>query len=371
MRLRIERPSGSASWDRQLIVLLLLLLPLAAMAALGLGVANHFGGPPTPQTPKIVSAPSSLTFATSAHFTFSDAGTVNAFMCSLDDAAAAYCGSGTSGSASYNGLTGGQHAFSVYALVGPRQSQTVQVDWRIEVVPAGRGSHPSRLGGAGTGNGIVTGNARVLDRVPPPVPVFTSTPSRNATGSSATFAFREPSASDFDHFECSFEGGAYYRCTSPQAFDRLTAGRHAFAVLAVDTAGNRSKDNQFQWTIAKPPAPFTIAGDAVGLLYPGGSALPVNLVFTNPNSAAIEITSVKVTVGGTSAAACGAGNFEVVHNLLTSPHTVVVPANSTRSLKALGIPRSQWPKLRMLRHGNQSGCERATVHLSYSGSAHS
>jgi hypothetical protein len=113
---------------------------------------------------------------------------------------------------------------------------------------------------------------------------------------------------------------------------------------------------------------FQIAGSPPlgALLYPGGAAVPVNLVLTNPNGSPITVQSVTMSVTGASPAGCGAANFAVVHQLTAQP---VVPAGSTRSLQALGISQSQWPLLRMVDAGNQDVCRNATVHLSFSGSA--
>lgn len=113
---------------------------------------------------------------------------------------------------------------------------------------------------------------------------------------------------------------------------------------------------------------FQIAGSPPPglLLYPGGGLVPVNLAFTNPNGSPITVQSVIMSVTGTSAGGCGAGNFAVAEQLTAQP---VVPANSTRSLQDLGIPQPHWPKLQMLDSGNQDACRSATVNLSFTGTA--
>jgi len=105
---------------------------------------------------------------------------------------------------------------------------------------------------------------------------------------------------------------------------------------------------------------------AGALLYPGGFDVPIDLVFTNPNTSPITITSVTTTVTGTTANGCGAGNFTVPRQLAANP---VIPANATRSLSDLGAPQSQWPQLWMLDRGNQDACKHATVDLSFDGTA--
>ena len=101
------------------------------------------------------------------------------------------------------------------------------------------------------------------------------------------------------------------------------------------------------------------------LLYPGAPPVPINLVFTNPNSSPITIQSATVSVTGTSAG-CGAGAFQMTQQLTANP---TVPANSTRSLQDLGVPQANWPKLQMANSGNQNACQNATVNLGYSGTA--
>lgn len=48
--------------------------------------------------------------------------------------------------------------------------------------------------------------------------------------------------------------------------------------------------------------------------------------------------------------------------------SVVVPANSTRSLSALNVPESQWPVLTMPNTDfNQDACQHAVFQLTYTG----
>ena len=39
-------------------------------------------------------------------------------------------------------------------------------------------------------------------------------------------------------FECSLDEGAFFECSSPENINRLSEGRHAFAVRALDEKGN-------------------------------------------------------------------------------------------------------------------------------------
>jgi len=147
----------------------------------------------------------------------------------------------------------------------------------------------------------------------------------------------------------------------------------------VDTAGNKlggtgTGNGNFTgqvYTVTSPVGlPFTIAGNATTMLFPGLSS-PINLVFTNPNSVAITVTVVTATITTTSdeTHCAAAANFAIGQQLQV---TVTVPANTTASLSALSVPTANWPTITMVEtHVNQNGCQNRTVNISYTGSAHS
>ena len=156
-------------------------------------------------------------------------------------------------------------------------------------------------------------------------------------------------------------------------------GQHQFAVEAVDAAGNVSGSISYSWKVAAGSIQdFTITGSTNDgnpatddNLYPGGPAVPVNLVFTNPNSVPITVQSatVVVTVTGVTLAGpgtCNSADFTIPHQLLVD---VVVPANSTKSLATLVADRSKWPTILMADNGPQNGCINATVNLHFTGQA--
>jgi CSLREA domain-containing protein len=63
-----------------------------------------------------------------------------------------------------------------------------------------------------------------------------SGPSGITNNSTAHFKFSSPDPDA--SFECSLDGGAYYRCSSPETINRLPEGRHTFTVRAVDAEGD-------------------------------------------------------------------------------------------------------------------------------------
>jgi hypothetical protein len=126
-------------------------------------------------------------------------------------------------------------------------------------------------------------------------------------------------------------------------------------------------------TITRPPPPsFAISGD-FGPLWPGISQ-DVDLAVTNPNSRAIAINSLTVSIQNVSAPRasaalpCSAADFSVTQ--FSGAYPLNVPARATVHLSELGVAAARGPRLRMLdRPVNQDGCQGATVTLSYAGRA--
>ena len=205
----------------------------------------------------------------------------------------------------------------------------------------------------------------VIDRVAPPSPVLIEHPDTSTTSTSAHFDYRD--GEPFVSFFCKLDSGAFARCGNGNHdadYSGLSVGTHQFQVIACDAAGNCSSPTVFNWTITGKVSAFSI-GNASGFLTPGAPGLSINLVIANPFSTKLTVTSVLVTVTGTSASGCTAGNFIVMQNLVGS---VTIPAGMTESLSAAGVPSIDWPKVQMIdTHLNQDACEGATVNLSYAG----
>jgi hypothetical protein len=201
----------------------------------------------------------------------------------------------------------------------------------------------------------------------PSAPTITGHPADVDTSTTATFTFVD--AMPRVSYLCRLDRGRNLPCSSPKTYTGLALGVHLFGVQAADVHGNTSPASSFEWKIVVAVGlPFTIAGSPLPgvLLYPGGAPVPVNLVFTNPNSSPITIESTTMTVAGTSVGACGAGNFNVARQLAAKP---IVPAGATASLQSLGVPQAKWPQLLMLDRGNQDSCRNATLNLSFAGTA--
>jgi hypothetical protein len=124
---------------------------------------------------------------------------------------------------------------------------------------------------------------------------------------------------------------------------------------------------------ANGASPFSIAGNVGTVLEPGVTA-PIDLTITNANDRPIRITSLSVALGSIAAPRatpplpCTSADFVVSQPQVGT--TLIIPAHSSRTLTALGLPSSQLPSLSMLNDaGNQDGCKGATVGLAYGGTA--
>lgn len=230
----------------------------------------------------------------------------------------------------------------------------------------------------------------LLDRGRVSGPVLVRVPPPETTSTTARFAYR--ASGRRLAFACSLDGGRYRRCGARRhAYANLPPGRHRFCVL-VRRGRARSAPACHTWTILPPggaaapeaaspapsgaggppaaagadPQPFRITGTAVGLLLPGGPAIPVDLALANPNAAPITVDAVEMRVDGAQPADCAAA-ITVVRQLAARPS---VPGGATRTLSGLGVPREAWPQLAMLDTGtNQDGCAGATIALRFTGRA--
>jgi hypothetical protein len=204
--------------------------------------------------------------------------------------------------------------------------------------------------------------------VKPPKPQFTQTPPNPSSTLTSTFAWMDSESGV--SFQCSKENGAYQACSSPLTYPVSGNGEHQFAVVALDAAGNVSEAASYKWKVnqSQQGLPFTIAGNATRLLYPGASPTPIALTITNPNSVPIYVTSLTVSVTNNPNGCTNATNVLVTQSSASSSTPITVPANTSNH----PVPASLQPTVQLKETGtNQNVCQNQTFTFSYTGSAHS
>jgi large repetitive protein len=287
-----------------------------------------------PPAPVITSKPASLSDDTSAKLSFTDAEAGVAFVCSLDGRPFSQCSSPEW----YSRLADGLHTFRVQARdAAGNTSGTTSYTWKV-------------------------------DTIPPPTPNLAGHPSPSTTATTATFTFTDSEAGIV--YECRLDD-ASSACSSPKTYTGLDTGQHDFNVRAVDAAGNRSKPASFSWTITRATSrEFSISGSTTALLYPGAPAQPIALTLSNPNSVAIYVTALQVSVAGGASPGCSAAtNLSLTQSSASSTAPARVPAGGSVTLPAQGVTA---PTIRLLNLPvNQDACKNTRFSLSYSGSAHS
>jgi hypothetical protein len=313
-----------------------------------------------PPTPSITSGPVPYPPfgwpSTSASFQFTDSESGVSFLCSLDGGAYAACSSPKT----YSGLAQGPHTF------------------RVEAKDA-----------AGNVSGLES-RTFVVDTVAPDQPTLTSFPSNPSSSQSATFAWTDTDptpGSGIAAYACKLDGGSYQFCSSPESYTGLSFASHTFSVFAIDWAGNTSLARTYTWTVSSSTGqPYTICPAAspcaVGPLYPGGAAAPINVTFSSPNAGTggngtrVSLLTVSITsITGVSAGPnpCTAADYALTQ--FSGAYPFYVPFGAS-SLSSLGFASAAWPSIRMLDRqdtvpgngsGNQNACKGATVHLSFVG----
>ncbi|HEU5001278.1 MAG TPA: hypothetical protein VFW71_00675 [Actinomycetota bacterium] len=338
--------------------------------------------PATPR-PTITSGPGDPTTSRTASFTYADSKSGASFRCALDSGDFHSCS--TSGK-TYTNLSLGSHTFRVEARAfSLGESSPASWTWTI-VDPNG-----------------------------PPKPVITERADSTTRDTNPEFGYYDLQGNV--HFLCSLDGGPQVHCTGDTDHDgdnfsnkhcnsdndnengddrdgdddgqggrngcsfgeieyhHLSPGEHCFSVVAVDRAGTQSTPAEFCWTIKgkNNNQPFSISGNASSPFFPGAPAQPLDLVLTNPNNYDLRVTSITVGVqagttspGGGPVPACnGTTNITVTRQF---SGTVIVPANSTKSLTDLGAAASQFPLLQMPDLPvSQDACQGVTFHMSYAG----
>ena len=109
---------------------------------------------------------------------------------------------------------------------------------------------------------------------------------------------------------------------------------------------------------------LVVSGNLSTPLAPGASTY-VNLVLTNTYATPVILKShdLRVDLSDNSPSCSVVTNFWVRHGTIVD---VTVPANTTTTLSALGIPMVDWPKIQMLNLPiNQDDCQGVTLSLTY------
>lgn len=248
------------------------------------------------------------------------------------------------------------------------------------------GSKPVRISpqqgpGAASGMGEEAPRTSFLES-PPPVSAGTEAqfrfhvPPRGQRPSPAPTGSPVGAATPTRHFKCSLDEGRWIACNSPYRLTGLALDRHSFSVRALSRAGRAGPANSYSWRQIEPsptqlevgPKPFSIELlDQLEELYPGYPPQHVPVRVTNPNSVAIEVTSLTVAIAEGSPA-CPPENFSLTPSSVSPTTPLVVPAGASATLPTATISA---PTIGMLNLSvNQDPCQDAAVPLAISGEAH-
>jgi hypothetical protein len=218
---------------------------------------------------------------------------------------------------------------------------------------------------AGAGAALLTINARPA-APRPPRPRITRRPARTTLSTRVVFRYVDRQA-EVD-FQCKLDDAGWRRCGPRVAYRGLAVGAHRFLVRAEAKGGARSLPAQFAWAQAAPKS-FSIAADLSGLgrLYPGAAPVALPLVLTNPNSAPISVTVLRVAVSADPAGCGSQENLELIPATASPARPLRIPAGATVKLPANGIS----PPAIALRDlpVNQDACQGAQFPLAFSGEA--
>jgi hypothetical protein len=148
----------------------------------------------------------------------------------------------------------------------------------------------------------------------------------------------------------------------------LDTGLHSFAVRALNRRNESGKAAAYRWTQLEP-MDFTIDPlfGALPELMPGDPAQQLPVRISNPNPAAIEVTSLTVSVIPDRPDCAADPNFAVTPSGLTSETPLEVPAGGSATLptSTTGAPTLALRDLPT----DQNSCQGASLHLVFSGEA--
>lgn len=227
---------------------------------------------------------------------------------------------------------------------------------------SGSSSSTGSTASTASGHGPVTPGA-------PPKPVITSKPANLTQDTTVTFAYSDSLPPS--RFQCSLDNSGYNACggglepvdTGSVTYTGLFPGNHCFDVRAV-LAVLASSPTEYCWQ--QNGKPFTMTWTAPSAFYPGTSQT-ANITIANPNPKAITIPKTGdpggLTIGITTAnrSTCPVADYGVTQGLLEA---VTIPANTTETIGAAGVPAADWPVITMFdgtagagSHNDQDGCQ--------------
>ena len=219
---------------------------------------------------------------------------------------------------------------------------------------------------AGAAAPLLTIDAR--PRAPrPPRPAISRHPAKTTLSTNVAFRYVDRQAEV--GFQCKLDDDGWKGCGSRVAYRGLAVGAHRFLVRAKAKGGRRSRPALFAWVQAEPKG-FSIAADLSGLsrLYPGAAPVALPLVLTNPNSAPISVTALRVAASGDPAGCGSEENLELIPAAVSVARPLKIPAGASVRLPAQGVS----PPAISLRDlpVDQDACQGAQFPLAFSGEAH-
>lgn len=200
----------------------------------------------------------------------------------------------------------------------------------------------------------------------PPRPRIVHHPGKNTLSTSVSFRFMTRLSQQT--LQCKLDAGAWKSCGPRVGYRGLGVGPHLFLVRA-ESGGKRSVPARFGWVQSQPQS-FVIEPDPsnLGWLYPGASPVPLPLRLSNPNSAPILVTGLRVAVTADPPGCPSAANLELIPSSASPKAPVKIPAGGSVRLPDVGAT----PPALALRDlpVNQDACQGAQFPLTFSGEAH-
>jgi hypothetical protein len=261
-----------------------------------------------------------------------------------------------------------------YAATRPEDSALGLADRKLVSVA------PQHGAGASPGKGEESLRPRFIES-PPAVSTVAEAqfrfhvPPRSQRPSPALPGPRGGPAASTRRFKCSLDEGAWRACSSPYRLTGLALGTHTFDVRALSRAGRPGPANSYSWRQIEPspaqqqvdPKPFSIKlRGELEELYPGYPPQQAPVLVTNPNSVAIEVTSLTIAIAD-EPQGCPAENFALTPSSASPTTPLVVPADASVTLPTA---TTSAPTISMLNLSvNQDPCQGVELPLVFNGEA--